>query len=523
MRALKAWALAVVAWVALITACASTPAPQAAHPAPPVVGECRRFLDALDRTVSAHGADDAETARVEGYPFLRTNRFFASFPPARLSPEAFGEWLDWQQALDLEGRRVEIANLPGAAREDLALRFALDGHDPRTLTARVEHCENVLRGTLRDTQDLRIELATRVDVPDDYRGWQRVIGLYPLAQIPFALGVSAWQSKTRDIFETPLDALPRTGEPLRYLPSAHAIDTAATATVIERWRTKGLGIPAPPPALLAQLLRAYAPVLVVDTATADDRIGAIEIAPGGRAAVATGDPVVYTYVSYARWHATTLLQLNYVLWFPARPGNGTFDLLAGHLDGITWRLTLGPDGTVLVADTIHNCGCYHLFFPSPGLHPVAYGASAEERPFTPQSLPALAPGQRFALHVAARTHYLQRVTATTAPDAHAAYTYRIEPYDSLRSLRQGDGHRMSLFGPDGIVAGTERGERFLFWPMGVPDPGAMRQRGHHATAFVGRRHFDDPWLLERSFEPLPDSAIIGVPRPRPERRTPHAP
>jgi hypothetical protein len=27
----------------------------------------------------------------------------------------------------------------------------------------------------------------------------------------------------------------------------------------------------------------------------------------------------------------------------------------------------------------------------------------------------------------------------------------------------------------------------------------MRQWGHHATAFVGLRHFDDPDLLERRF------------------------
>ena len=52
---------------------------------------------------------------------------------------------------------------------------------------------------------------------------------------------------------------------------------------------------------------------------------------------------------------------------------------------------------------------------------------------------------------------------------------------------------------DGIVPGSERGERWLFWPMGVPEPGAMRQWGRHATAFVGRRHFDDPGILERYF------------------------
>jgi hypothetical protein len=35
--------------------------------------------------------------------------------------------------------------------------------------------------------------------------------------------------------------------------------------------------------------------------------------------------------------------------------------------------------------------------------------------------------------------------------------------------------------------------------MGIPNPGAMRQWGTHATAFVGRRHFDDPFLIDRAF------------------------
>jgi hypothetical protein len=35
--------------------------------------------------------------------------------------------------------------------------------------------------------------------------------------------------------------------------------------------------------------------------------------------------------------------------------------------------------------------------------------------------------------------------------------------------------------------------------MGIASAGAMRQWGHHATAFVGRRHFDDPNLLDERF------------------------
>ena len=64
-----------------------------------------------------------------------------------------------------------------------------------------------------------------------------------------------------------------------------------------------------------------------------------------------------------------------------------------------------------------------------------------------------------------------------------------------------DGELRSLFDSDGLVAGSERAERWLLWPTGVPSPGAMRERGRHAIAFVGRRHFDDADLLDRLFEP----------------------
>jgi hypothetical protein len=61
--------------------------------------------------------------------------------------------------------------------------------------------------------------------------------------------------------------------------------------------------------------------------------------------------------------------------------------------------------------------------------------------------------------------------------------------------------RRSLFGPGGIVPGTERRERWLLWPTGIASPGAMRQWGNHATTFFGCRHFDDPYLLEQLFTP----------------------
>jgi hypothetical protein len=65
------------------------------------------------------------------------------------------------------------------------------------------------------------------------------------------------------------------------------------------------------------------------------------------------------------------------------------------------------------------------------------------------------------------------------------------------------GGTRSLFDARGRVPGSERAERWLFWPMGIPDAGSMRQWGRQPTAFVGRRHFDDADLLERRFGRVP--------------------
>jgi hypothetical protein len=104
--------------------------------------------------------------------------------------------------------------------------------------------------------------------------------------------------------------------------------------------------------------------------------------------------------------------------------------------------------------------------------------------------------------VAAGTHYLEGIStqAATAP-GNATDVYQWRDYDTLRSLPTPDGGHRSVFGPDGIMPGTDRLESWLFWPMGIARAGAMRQWGRHATAFVGQRHFDDARLIEERFHP----------------------
>ena len=105
------------------------------------------------------------------------------------------------------------------------------------------------------------------------------------------------------------------------------------------------------------------------------------------------------------------------------------------------------------------------------------------------------------IRVAAGNHYVQRVYFEAGG---ANVSYSLQVYRELRSLPAGAGRR-SLFAPDGLVPASRRGERWLLWPSGVRSPGAMRQWGHHAVAFLGKRHFDDPELMARYFRLRPEA------------------
>ena len=150
-------------------------------------------------------------------------------------------------------------------------------------------------------------------------------------------------------------------------------------------------------------------------------------------------------------------------------------------------------------DTMHNCGCYHMFFPASKLVRKKIYGVYQEVPLVPQVLDG-PNNSRPVLRFESGSHYLQKVYfRSEAENKQASNQYLLQGYDNLRSLPYGKNKRRSLFSWDGIVNGTERSERWILWPMGVPEPGAMRQWGRHATAFIGKRHFDDAFMFERYF------------------------
>lgn len=487
-------ACAALACAALLAGCTTAPLQGVAAGAP----ECIESFARVDRAVSQAGVGDALAIRLAGFPYLRADRFLASYARDELDDARHAEWVRRMQALGSSAQAFEVANLPARDRE--ALMRSMPGIAPgQKVISRLAECAARLAEEDLSAPARRKALRDAVAVPDDYATWQRVAGLYVLTRVPFALGVRRWHGEVREMFDAPLAALAIAGEIKRYASPGVRRAPAEVAAIIARASANPLGIPSPEGADLEALFETFAPIYAVDTASDADIPGPLAWGDGASPSVAPGAPVVYRRVSHARHEGHVLLQLNYWLWFPQRPQRGAWDLLGGRLDGLLWRVTLTPRGEPLLFDTIHPCGCYHLFVPTARAFPRNQPPGWDEPAFSPQALPALAAGAYLELRIASGSHYLQRVVVREDA-AHAGIPYAFAEDDSLRSLPHPRAGRRSIFRPDGIIPGTERRERTLFWPMGVAQAGSMRQWGHHATAFVGRRHFDDPALLSRYFD-----------------------
>ena len=459
---------AAVILATLLTGCASL------QPLPPLAvnaadAACHAGFQNFNEAVDRAGVRDAEFERIPGFPSLRIDRLHAALASrAPLSELEFSDWVRALNGLGLHAYAIEFAHLP-----------VLDGAD----FSRLSGCSAQLEKSILREPALRKALLERARVPDRYSNAARVAGLYAITRAPFFAGVQAWE---REHAQAMREAAAHPRPARQFVPGT----TAPSETIAGQARVDA--------SQQARLLAAHAPLLEIETAGAFDEIGTPAWQRDGRIGIDTAQPAVYERLTQTLVGGKALTQLVYTLWFPERPKSGSVDLLGGVLDGVILRITLAPDGTPLMLDTIHACGCYHMFFPAPGVALRPDAPSHEEWAFVPASLPAWQPGSRFVVRFASATHYVLGVTASSLV-ARDATAYARRPEGQLKLLPTPDGRSRSLYGPDGLVAGTERAERFLFWPMGIASAGAMRQWGHHATAFVGRRHFDDADLLDVRF------------------------
>lgn len=453
----------------LLPACAVTP-----NANPPQTelhsGKCAVLLQSLEQAVHASDMRDAQYAVIDGFPLYRVDRVLASLSAEADTVEKRSAWLRQASSNSLNSYAIEVANLSASAANQLPSEAELQ--------AVLSDCVWQQNAMLLNDYHWQ-SFSQRIHVPSEYHAVRKVLGLYPLTNLGMKAGIASWQADTRTLFNAPIVSL---SDYHQWLPSNTSSRPVGDIVY------NALGLPELTAAQWQTLANNHAPTWMLEQGGDFDQPG--KPLPGAAFEIS---PVVYWQSSIGSVHGKFLPQISYFIWFSERPKEKALDILGGKLDGLVWRLTLDQnergDWQPLMYDSIHPCGCYHLFFPTSDLPQCAVDQDRENA-FVPQAAPA----GEFAIWVQSATHYVQQLKAVSTPVATSSYQLR--PLDELRYANQ-NGQR--LYGSDGIVTGTERLERFLLWTSGLVSPGAMRQWGSHATAFSGERYFDEPALFDKEF------------------------
>jgi hypothetical protein len=455
------------------------------------------FFAELDSAVYQSGVRNGAYFRVSGFPYLRANRFLVSLKERLENDAQKNQWVRLMQQLDLAARKTEIQNLPEAEVRRLAAAFGFEPIRKKLHAKLIESSDTLLAHDQRRPDFFEV-LQTAVQDASEYSTLMRVFGLYPLAVIPVAIVTLRVNDEIAEWHQLPEAQRPTLGTITTYSPAATVeFDEADVRNILERCRQNPLGIPLPSADDRQALLAIFAPVIIQDVAADYDQIGAV-VWTDKRLSVRPDMPVAYTYISHAYDKDEPVLQLNYVFWYSERSGPNSPRIERGNMDGLTVRVSLDPQGAPSMVDIMNNCGCYHFYVPRKErierIRPVPLAIDA----FVPSWLPDDYPRHRLAIYVISGWHQVGHVGTTSRPLN--VRSYQLMPYYQLEMLSKNDTRSESIFNSRGIGKHTERVESDIFIPMGVPQVGRMRQRGHHAIKFVGRAHFDDPYLFNKHFE-----------------------
>lgn len=473
----------------LLTACSSVPEPTSYYP--DHLRSCTQEIVNFKRLVKQESAIDTQFMWLKEYPHLAFDRFSLSLIDALSEPKNRAKWLEYTAQKATEQRTVEFSHLP---------------NNPFHL-ARLDECAHELSlFSITDQNLWQRLLQTPPEFPSDYQTWQKIIGVYPIAKLFAQSSIDAEKQRLLQGMNAE-----HNNSVIQYAPSpqSHSSDQLGFAQELKQWlepdklnkekTVSEIHWPLLNPIQTEQLLHYFAPSWRVETLSQDDHIGDVRLNENEKPTVETSSPTMYSYLSYTRFYGEVLVQLNYNVWFPRRSAKSHFDPYAGEFDAVLVRLTLNRDGEPYILDSIHSCGCYHMVFnldpnltfaelPPDPEPPITLTAFPEQKPLVP------------TITLSAKEHMITKVSWQPTINAK---TLTLAPYHQLKKLpvhgKNKDKQTRSLFDSNGMLMASARAERWFLWPFGVRSPGTMRITGHHATAFIGERHFDDAFIFEPFF------------------------
>ncbi len=454
---------------------------------------CLIFFSHLDASINTLTFFEASVQRIDGYPIYRSDRFLASFASQALSQQEHATWKAALHENALNAYQQEVSRLPSDLK--LPLPFNQNG-----VLDNISQCSADLKSYFLKKETKAPLNVQRLTIKDNYSTSARFWGIYPLTQW---LAQPSMESYQKEMTERYLKG-PKTDSKINlYQPKVRStLDVQSIQQILSNaYSVNALHIPVLNPSEKQALLAHFSPNLSLEKKNSSDKIGSPQWGQNDQITVNTQKPRSYTFITYTRLNGQVLMQLNYGFWFPERPSQSSFDIYAGELDGIIWRVTLDTQGKPFFYDSIHQCGCYHKVFLPEGVSYNTINNTIESPLFFSIDNMPLDSTLPVTLNIDSSSHYLVGVShpqpklLNNNKKPSKTIPYELTDYTSLSQLPTKK-HRKSLFDKNGIIEQSARKERWFLWPLGVVNAGAMRQKGRHAIAFIGRRHFDDAFLWE---------------------------
>ncbi|MEH6348222.1 MAG: hypothetical protein V7785_24205 [Bermanella sp.] len=447
------------------------------------LSQCQNQLTQKISQLKKDGSLDAQDHFIQHFEFLAVDRFLAQLYSQANSKKQKQEWLK------LAYEKAQLKSLVSLQNQ---------GNDPYELES-FKSCSQRLYQNLHVNPGLLwSQISTQQITPkDNYSTLSRFFGGYWFAKWVATPSIQKEKEKALSLWQqtinTPQKAI--TWGPENSDEEKIEINNFSYKNELHRVYEKStLRLPSFSKIKLKKLFQYHAPQWRVFTGSPSQKAqnnNVINI-PGtvqfnNEWAINTQLTRVYTHSGFTFFNGEKLLQLSYLIWFPqARYSQTDIDWYGGKFDGVYWRVTLDTDGEVLLYDSIHACGCYHTVV----VNPIKIKLKANPESEAPIVAPVPWVTGPVQLTLSANQHWLIGLTSQQSVNEN----YTLKPLNNLRSIETPLGFK-SLYDDMGFIKGSERDERFFLWPFGVGNAGAMRQWGQHATAFIGKRHFDDAnWL-----------------------------
>ena len=462
---------------------------------------CVELWHDMEQSFSNNDIYDAASARIGGYPFLRSNRFYAAAASLFERPEQQRQIVHQLQQLDLEGRYRELNRLPSAEQQRLSQQWT-GSPSLGALKAKISRCSSKFLRQTFNQENFYQPLTKALAIDDDYSSWQRTVGIYPLAAWFVSSSTQRAHLKTQQRVQA-YDPSLQTQSSITYSPQArrplsHKTMRAILKSTRDNWISTSLLSSAD----MQRIAHSWAPTLhqFIDRKNGTNSLIGRVRRDNGSISIDSQQPTVYYYTSHTLLQGQPTIQINYVFWYASNHSKNTPWWARGNMDGFTLRYTLSRAGDLAMVDLIKNCGCYHGFIPNYSLFDIENLKQTEHRSKILQQLPQREERQRLEFTLS-DSHQILHVSAA-GESVSTQQSYQLRPYNDLEQLVDEAGQISSLFDAQGIVPNTTRAESAILYSMGIKSVGSMRQRGHQPTTLVGRDHFDNPHLFDKTFHYL---------------------